>query len=103
MQDLCEVRLSRFQLLLSQGRLDSPTDDQLIAEHEEFHTHHDLSRFFKRMSMGYPAPADPNVSRPYLCEQDTEELIHRMEQAMQNLIPLSVPNVIDLALQQRPE
>jgi hypothetical protein len=37
----------------------------------------------------------------YHCEQDTKELIHRIEQAMQNLIPLSVPDVRYLALQLR--
>jgi hypothetical protein len=37
-----------------------------------------------------------------LCEQDTEELIHRIEEATQNLIPLSVPDVIDHAPQLRP-
>jgi hypothetical protein len=36
---------------------------------------------------------------PYLCEQDTEELIHQIEPAMQNLIPFSVPEEIDPALQ----
>jgi hypothetical protein len=40
---------------------------------------------------------------PYLCEQDTEELIHRIEEAMQNLIPLSICDVLDLTLQLRSE
>jgi hypothetical protein len=40
---------------------------------------------------------------PYLCEQDTEKLIHRIEEAMQNLIPLSVSDVLDLTLQLRSE
>jgi hypothetical protein len=84
-------------------RLGDMTYDQLIAQHEEFHTHCDLSRFGKRTSMGYPAPADANGARPYLCEQDTEELIHRIKPEMQNLIPLSVPDVIDHALQLRCE
>jgi hypothetical protein len=86
-------------LLHIQERLDGTTYDQLIAEHEEFHTHRDLSRFFKRTSMSYPAPADANGCRPYLCEQDTEESIHQIEQAMQNLISFSVPEEIDPALQ----
>jgi hypothetical protein len=51
--------------------------------------------------MSYPVPADPNGGRPYLSEQDTEELIYRIKQAMQNLIPLLVPDVIDHALKLR--
>jgi hypothetical protein len=88
-------------LLLCQERLDGTTYDQLIAEHEEFHTHGNLSRFFKRTSMSYPAPADANGGCLYLCEQATEQLIHRIEQAMQNFIPLSVPDGIDHTLQFR--
>jgi hypothetical protein len=53
--------------------------------------------------MCYPAPADPNEGRLSLCGQDTEEPIHRIEEAMQNLIPLSVSDVIDHALQLRSE
>jgi hypothetical protein len=82
----------------------SLTCDQLIAEHEECHTHRDVFRFFKRTSMGYPGPVDPNKgSLPSLCEQDTEEPIPQIEGAMQNLIPLSVPDVMDHALQFRSE
>jgi predicted HNH restriction endonuclease len=53
--------------------------------------------------MGYLAPADLNKDRPYLCQQDTEELIYRIEEAVQNLIPLSVPDEIDAAVQLRSE
>jgi hypothetical protein len=38
---------------------------------------------------------------PYLNEQDTEESIPRIEQGMQNRIPLSVLGVVDQALQLR--
>jgi hypothetical protein len=67
--------------------------DQFIAENKAFHTHRNVSRFFKRISIGYSAPVDPNGGRPYLCEQDTEEPIHRIEETMENLIPLPVPDV----------
>jgi hypothetical protein len=58
MENLCEVGLFPFELLLCQERLDGTTSDQLIAEREEFDTHRDLSRFVKRTSMGDSAPAD---------------------------------------------
>jgi hypothetical protein len=64
------------------GLVNSPTYDRLIAEREEFHTYRDVSRFFKLTSVGYPALADPHEGRPYLCEQDTEGPIRRIEGAM---------------------
>jgi hypothetical protein len=82
MEELFEIDLSSFRSLGCQERLNDKTYDQLIAEHEEFHTHSDLFRFFKRILMGYPAPAHPNECCPYLCEQNTEEPIHRIEEVM---------------------
>jgi hypothetical protein len=63
MEDLCEIDLSPLHLLPSQERPDGPTCDQLIAEDDEFHIHHDLSRFVQRTSMGHPAFAGPNEGR----------------------------------------
>jgi hypothetical protein len=102
-ENRCAIDLSRFKLFLCQERFDGTTSDCLIAERAEFHADSHLSILVKRTSIYYPAPADPNGGRPCLCEQDTEELIHRIEDAMQNIISLSVSDEIYLVLQLRSE
>jgi hypothetical protein len=65
------ARSARFQSLVCHERFNGKTSDQRIAEHEEFQIHRDVSRFFKRISMGYPDHADSNEGLPYLSASKT--------------------------------
>jgi hypothetical protein len=99
MDDPCEFDLSDLQLFVCQERLNGEKYEDFIADHQELQNHRDVSRFVKRTSLGYPAPLDSKGGRPlYLCEQDTEELIHQLNDGMQNIIPLSVFNEIQCLL-----
>jgi hypothetical protein len=106
MEDLCTTGLPDQQIQICQERLDK-SYDELIADHPSIGTHTTLSKCFRRAAMGYPfVPGSKGVCKPYLCQEDALELRTRMLDAVDNFVPLKVPDVLEQAYRlqiQRPD